>query len=156
MQLSQAIRLGSLLAPQAFGVHSHDRDCPRLGDILGLNTTTERVGICALQAAYEAGGCRSEWMAPPVGGIHTRGPAWAPTSGLVLITYHRPEWDGVIYSVTGCPQCGASDMTGRQITHLNDDHRWTREAIADFIERLELRLGLEAMDEQTPLVEIHP
>lgn len=35
-----------------------------------------------------------------------------------------------------CPVCGVhSTMT--VITHLNDQHRWTREAIADWVETLE-------------------
>jgi hypothetical protein len=55
-----------------------------------------------------------------------------------------------IYSKTpvGCPVCkrcvAHNDVTSL-VTHLNDDHRWTREAIADHVDTL----GLEV---DTPVV----
>jgi len=40
-----------------------------------------------------------------------------------------------------CPDCGTyADLRHVITTHLNDGHRWTREAIADFIDTLSLDL----------------
>jgi hypothetical protein len=36
-----------------------------------------------------------------------------------------------------CPDCTKADYVFRVIAHLNDDHRWTRERIADFVETIE-------------------
>jgi len=41
-------------------------------------------------------------------------------------------------SPTKCPQCKIENILERQIIHLNDTHKWTREAIADWLESLDL------------------
>lgn len=103
MILSEAIRLGSMLHPQAFG----KLWCERRDGLFGPYI---RESTCALGAAFEA-----------VGGYEARD--FTPWS---------------LFSVSAaCPQCGVEATVSNQITHLNDDHRWTRERIADFIEELE-------------------
>jgi hypothetical protein len=39
-----------------------------------------------------------------------------------------------------CPACDRQIQYGEStVTHLNDDHRWTRERIADWVETIEAR-----------------
>lgn len=99
MKLSEAIRLGAALKPQAFG-HAYS----------GARS-------CALGAAADAMG----------------------------IDYYKTNWAAVLSGFTGeyhCPVAGCVDSgwmkyVGLIITHLNDNHRWTRERIADWVESLE-------------------
>lgn len=109
MKLSEAIRLGSMLRPQGFG-----------------ELCTERNGelaTCALGAAEEA--------------------AAEQFSGASDDT----EGEGDVYTIfattldkkRACPAC---KWVGRQavkhtIVHLNDDHLWTREQIADWVATIE-------------------
>jgi hypothetical protein len=39
--------------------------------------------------------------------------------------------------LSACPECGTEFGTLRTVTHLNDEHRWTRERIADWVETVE-------------------
>ena len=39
------------------------------------------------------------------------------------------------FSLTGCPACDSRESNNFLIIHLNDDHRWAREKIADWIEQ---------------------
>lgn len=96
MRLSDAIRAGARLRPQAFGAYRDDG------------------GSCALGAAWEAL-CLAEGR--PVDPCPNLRPWAAPLEALM----HVP-----------CPACGYRHYEN-QITHLNDRHRWTREAIADWV-----------------------
>ena len=103
MKLSEAIRLGAMLRPQAFGDY------------------TDGVGTCAIGAACEAYGV----------------PLNADTELL--------PWSELLEAtdVATCPVCGVSGPFESDeafyglIPHLNDDHRWAREAIADWVETIE-------------------
>ena len=62
---------------------------------------------------------------------------------------------------TNCPECKwfRQESTGYVITHLNDHHRWTREAIADWVATIEPPEPVEPIlgpatkeDEEVPLV----
>lgn len=47
-----------------------------------------------------------------------------------------------------CPEgCGGSLFLESVIIHLNDDHEWTRERIADFVEEFEESIGYETLIE---------
>ncbi len=96
MRLSEAIRLGATLRPQAFGNYFKDG------------------GSCALGAATEALGFRSDEYAVQI------------YAALI------DKFDDVY--CPGCPDCGQSFRNLRMISHFNDDHRWTRERIADWVE----------------------
>jgi hypothetical protein len=108
MRLSEAMRLGSMLRPQGFGrVLTHDGKS------------------CALGAAYDA-----------IGELRP--------SGLMFkeIALIRDAWPVLHQEAIQCPACAKTprmdDGTfSGNITHLNDDHRWTREQIADWVETLE-------------------
>ena len=100
--LSEAIRLGSMLGPQAIGLFECEASGVR--------------HLCAYGAALAA-----------VGRTRVR----------VLCD----EYD--VAGIGGrflCPveACGHWRRIGGLITHLNDAHLWTRERIADHVERLEL------------------
>lgn len=97
MRLSEAIRFGSMMSPQAFGGGS-------IGD-----------GRCALAAACEAVGLD----------YHESGSSVSAFP--ILDTY------------ISCPSCGCRDSRlGYVIAqHLNDNHRWTRERIADWVATIE-------------------
>ncbi len=43
-----------------------------------------------------------------------------------------------------CPSCGQNAWVAYTITHLNDEHRWTREQIADWVATIEPQDQAEA------------
>lgn len=110
MKLSEAIRLGAMLAPQ------------------GRRLLRDGYGTCALGAALEAaGGDCLDLGASDVLRVHF------PILRLVDIN---------------CPACGisAAQLSSLMshngslygvIGHLNDDHEWTREQIADLVQTIE-------------------
>lgn len=107
LSLSQAIRLGAMLKPQAFG------------------QLFDGESSCAQGAAADALGM----------GIDT----WTAGTPTIWFTSwpDNVQW---MFSTTppACPECGqmraAVDCL---IRHLNDEHRWTRERIADHVEQIE-------------------
>lgn len=68
------------------------------------------IGSCALGAAEDAG--------------------WFLTLDQRTFTSHHIQ----------CPACAIYHGRVKVVSHLNDDHRWTREAIADWVETVERRL----------------
>lgn len=98
MKLSEAIRLGAMLKPQAFGLCYSDGR------------------TCAMGAAWDA-----------IGKLHV-------TASDPSIDFGDSYW-----AVAGvsCPVCGRASGSGMAVAHLNDDHRWTREQIADWVETIE-------------------
>ena len=112
MRLSDAIRLGAMLAPQGFGAYIHQ--------FMGDDQTS-----CALGAAARAIDSQAVEVDEVVEALDA-------AFGTLLNTTRRR-----------CPvnehgvKCGVRRVTANVITHLNDDHRWTREQIADWVETLE-------------------
>jgi hypothetical protein len=98
MKLSEAIRLGAMLKPQAFGDY------------------TDGVGTCAIGAANEAIGSSAD-----------------------INTTHWESFLDMSVDQSSCPVCARSARVFEEslIVHLNDDHRWTREQIADWVETIE-------------------
>jgi hypothetical protein len=100
MTLSEAIRLGSMMKPQTFGIFY------------------DGIGTCANGAARDACGALESFAS--------------------LETYFP-----IAASIAKqCPICGersdsCADNLGGLIAHINDDHRWTRERIADWVETVE-------------------
>lgn len=113
MKLSEAIRLGAMMKPQAFGA-------------LYDNGAT-----CALGAAGDA-----------MGILDRNRNDWIPGS-----TEKVWWWRPVATAEALCPSCGqrarnsygwiTSSTVEDVIVHLNNDHRWTRERIADWVESVE-------------------
>lgn len=48
-----------------------------------------------------------------------------------------------------CPACRLNDSLYFLIVHLNDDHRWTREAIADFVDGLTVEMPVAVLQKAT-------
>jgi hypothetical protein len=104
MMLHEAIRLGAMLKPQAFGTQYDGR------------------GTCANGAALDACGVLEDALR-----------ARTSVGFLFPITEQK---------TSRCPQCGlrsdsCAKTFGGLIAHLNDDHRWTREEIADWVQSVE-------------------
>ena len=92
------------------------------------------VGSCALGAAFDALGCgfSDARQVPPPALV-----AWLDEGG------HR------------CPVCGTLPARHRALmAHLNDEHRWPRAAIADFVETIEPAPAADAVreDVDSPVV----
>jgi len=115
MKLSEAIRLGAMLAPQGF------EDFVK--DLAGVRVT------CALGAAAEAIGSLNSAALPGF---------------LVLPTLVSAALEAVFGEILNVPRrrcpvkaCRVRRVTANVIVHLNDDHRWTREQIAEWVDTLE-------------------
>ncbi len=138
MRLSEAIRLGSMMKPQAFGV------------VYGPDNQS----TCALGAAIDAIGC--PWTVfhegCEVSTGRSRGPAKAGAIGILS----PREWWPFLQALHQCPACKerAEWLYGMEvIAHLNDWHEWTRERIADFVEAEELMLERRAREAVTEGIE---
>lgn len=107
MKLSEAIRAGAKKRPQTF--KAVFKNVPGLG-----------VCSCALGAAYEA-----------LQGHTTPDSYWA---GIEQVSNKKVLKQKVLCPVSNCVEL---ETTGKLIEHLNDDHWWTREAIADWLEKIE-------------------
>jgi hypothetical protein len=120
MNLSDAIRLGAMIRPQAFGDLFLDHES------------------CAMGAAYEAAGLMDEHTERRLELVPLQ--RW---DDLTRATFPILKTKGV-----GCPMCGHDDGLGLAfvISHLNDRHRWTREQIADWVETVEPREVPAAVD----------
>lgn len=145
LRLSEAIRLGAMLKPQAIGKWK--------GRVskgwFGTQETT-----CALAAAHEAAG-----LAPirrPKGSaviIGARGINEGRRQVLSVESWVLPEMpsEWLTWMVVPCPsmfdRCDLRNARlSRIIEHLNDDHRWTREQIADWVATVEAQQESAAME----------
>jgi hypothetical protein len=75
-------------------------------------------GSDAFGAAAEASGCRLEDIE------------------LTWFDFYR-KFPIIFKNCSTCPVCSINATVGKLIAHLNDDHRWTRECIADWVETIE-------------------
>lgn len=115
MKLSEAIREGAKLRPQGFDDYFPKQRVDVDDDIVTCS--------CALGAAFEAymidrGGTSIEAVRASSWEIE-----WEDLGGE---KFNRP-----------CPACPRENfpVIGQCISHLNDHHRWTREEIADWVQR---------------------
>lgn len=94
----------------------------RLGSMLSPQVCSDGYfserGTCAIGAIAEARNIRSS----------------------VEIAYLEMAMNLLVTGTLNCPQCGDRKMTlSSAVIHLNDAHKWTREAIADWVETVERR-----------------
>lgn len=130
IKFSEAMRLGAMLGPQAFGY-----------DFSG----EEDAASCAFGAAVSGAGLQIKSVQsvedeePEVVGELLRA-KYARIAGYVLLP---PEWGSLRIIKAECcvAGCKYNDCVLGVVTHLNDNHRWTRQEIADWVEQFE---------EQTP------
>lgn len=137
IRLSEAIRLGSMMKPQAFGdltsVVIHRSNGP-----LGL--VTEVQASCAMQAAYEAGGIPVRKTVLEKGSVVTLRNGLTRTvkdDEVGTVTAVSQEWYDLMMTGRACQECAIGLPLYHLVPHLNDVHRWTRERIADFVETIE-------------------
>lgn len=104
MDLAAAMREGATRRPQAFGDY--------------FRKTPAGLGSCALGAAYEAlSGRSANWFQAD------------EVSRALVDTLPCLVEDAT------CPVgCNSNWRLIDAVAHLNDDHRWTREAIADWLD----------------------
>lgn len=109
MRLSEAIRLGAMLRPQGFG------------NLWTVRPDGRLIESCALGAACDAFG---------------RGFS-ASHCGVWQLPKDLETW--LAGGPVECPACPSFSTARREsmIAHLNDLHRWTRDAIADWVATLE-------------------
>ena len=127
IRLSEAIRLGAMMAPQGFGdlISGLFR---RKTCAIGAALSAVPCDVIIKRRAYPSFGFRGEHVAGTVEEVQT------------------PElWNDVFRCRVQCPDCKDFEIFGpahRIIAiHLNDKHRWTREQIADWVETIERQLG---------------
>ena len=110
MKLSEAMRLGSMLKPQAFDQY----------------VDLENTKTCAMGAAMDAAGLIGDMWTAYFGGSDHH--VWRETW----------PWANVPL-VAECPACDLPlrQKVGAVVAHLNNEHRWTRERIADWVQTLE-------------------
>lgn len=116
MRLSEAIRLGSMLHPQAFGAYATN---VTTSTVLGQVIATE-VRTCAYGAAWIAVGNSVERCLD-----------------VDALMEFPDEWDEFTALQIGCPGCEETYPGDELIFHLNDLHRWPREKIAGLVESIE-------------------
>lgn len=139
MRLSEAIRLGAMLHPQSFG--------DLLGGVQADGFDKSKIRrTCALGAAWVASGRGSEVTIVETDMWTPRG--FAPKGAAILRLDWPAEWQETFRLSTDCPEagCGGIGTLSGAIQHLNDHHRWTREQIADFVERVESPASAAALD----------
>lgn len=114
MKLSEAIRLGAMKRPQAFGVLFHRREG----------------STCAWGAALDAIGTLDKILV----GMNEQ-----QQQDLIRASFPDVHKWGMMM----CPSCPTSWLTYRTaldtLIHLNDRHEWSRQRIADWVETIEAR-----------------
>lgn len=107
MRLSEAIRLGAMSTRQAFGAW--------IVNVGGTETMTCAIGAVIVAANIERGEGRQLFAA-------------CDDLRAIFPELRAPEW--------ACPVCDERHNPIWAIVHLNDGHHWTREAIADHVDRI--------------------
>lgn len=132
MKLSEAIRLGAMLKPQAFGTQWETR---LKAGWRGWLLRQRENATCAFAAALDAHPCATK-LVPWTESRSLRG--LVATDGEFSEALILPQEWQVIYEHRECPAChGYPENVFNLISHLNDTHRWTRERIADWVEAIE-------------------
>lgn len=122
LKLSEAMRLGAMMVPQAFDVRGEEIVIERFYNILHLETA-QYVTACALQSALIAIGRPGE---------HSVYEVW--------------PW-AYEYTTVECHACGSCyAYVAVLVVHLNDDHHMSRQSIADFVEGLEKEYAPPSID----------
>lgn len=136
MKLSEAIRVGAMIRPQARGTFQRTLQRSLIDRLLGRKPVKTS---CAWRAALEAQGCgtREEKVTEYSVLLRDGHSKMPPIGSPILVPDVPDEWLEVTSQRATCPQCYSQDFVIRLITHLNDDHAWPREAIAIWVEQIE-------------------
>lgn len=135
MKLSEAIRLGAMMTKQCYGPYSEDRSVfvtRLMGQVIG-----ERVACatCAMGGALLAVG-QEDRLRRCTDDVHPEEVFPVLSVCAPSPAYHtRPVGDGSVFSV---------------IVDLNDEHQWSRERIADWVETVEAQLPQSVTEARLP------
>lgn len=138
MKLSEAIRLGSMIHPQGFGAYAKEHNTEFLGHVVTTEIHTCAYGAGLIASGEEVAALLSndtdalspvpeEWV------LFVESVVFCPEPHCV----HRGDGDQMIFHLNG----------DQMIFHLNDEHRWSRERIADWVEQMETALSPVAVEE---------
>lgn len=130
LALGQAIRIGSLIKPQCYGT-GHGKVRGGLKDLFREVNAT-----CAWGAAHEAIGAEMVTVVSEEDTASIRG-SHLIKKGETVMAYIIPGDWVFVRVVSECPKCNKIETIERLISHLNDDHKWKRERIADWVESQE-------------------
>jgi hypothetical protein len=135
MRLSEAIRLGAMLGSQARGsLNRQRRKYVFFGPVVNE--------YCALGGAFAASGAKPVWHVRQSAGVDDHASSFrgsARTSYKAGDTYLviEHQFSAFMHRLVACPVCGFEAPLFKVIPTLNDDHRWTREQIADWVQTIE-------------------
>lgn len=130
--LSHAIRLGATMKPQCYGrILSKDGDA-----------------TCAIGAAIDAANLWNRSRAPTFEELH--GGTGARGNVATRIIDLPANWMLTFGIWCSCPACDVPGNIAGLIPHLNDDHLWARERIADWVE---LHEGIPELERPSSTVE---
>ena len=138
LKLSEAVRLGAMLGPQArFSLSRQRRKYIFFGPVVNES--------CALGAAFAASGARTVWHVYQSDGEHDtsfRGGRRKHKAGESYLVTEHP-WTELMWVLVSCPACSkvVNAPLFKVIPHLNDKHRMTREQIADWIATIEAEIA---------------
>jgi len=120
MRLSEAIRLGAALKPQAQGW------------VVGMDAT------CALGAAMDAMGLLGQGRPASPDEIGTQNERGETITAWSMVLDVPDDWKPLLWRDMACPEChiGGGNLMA-VIPHLNDWHKWSRERIAEWVGLLE-------------------
>lgn len=131
MKLSEAIRLGSMLKPQAFHV---ERGVAKVSGWRGWLLGRTQQTSCAFAAALDAQPCgTAPFLAEECKPLR----GFSVSDGLTAEALVIPDEWQVLFLHAPCPICSEKQSVFSLIAHLNDFHRWTRECIAAFVAEME-------------------
>lgn len=125
MKMSEAIRLAGMLHPQHYG------------GSYGFDIKGNVKSTCAVAGAQIAAGLR----------VNEHGYIIDKDQATAWMRFFD-EWaakEGYI----PCPACRSSRLPVPSIVHLNDQHKWTRNQIADWLERSGIDIEIAASTNQT-------
>ncbi len=135
MRLSEAIRIGSMLRPQAYK-HYFDRE----GGSCAIGAALEAIGITRVTK-----GKKVERERAMLNELITT-PDWKEwkSSPYVLARESRqcPVCDGLDWYSPNKKDTVKTPNVSSVIIHLNNDHMWTRQAIADWVKSVEDKYGV--------------
>jgi hypothetical protein len=122
VKLSEAIRMNGMMKPQGFGgdsIASFKAPC-------ALGGALQSVGRQLINRAYGLSAVAEEW---PWTSVYTNERFSCPACGLSAFSY--------------------GTLARNIIWHLNDQHHWTRQQIADWVQSVEPAEVIEPDQEQT-------
>ena len=126
MKLSEAIRLGAVMRPQAFGMMKSQPELRPVYREIDPNAVFDPRGMVEVRVEQVYSTCAWGAALDAIGIL----------DDTKKIADVAPHWLEIYKYSRSCPSCGVT-QSGSIIIHLNDWHMWPRERIADWVESIE-------------------